>query len=370
MNSIKTVFSVLGMAAAAYIVYVAINGPGRPARETDSLAEATSPWSETPSVEGSTGGAAPSDEGPPSEPAARNLRPGPPGSPPPGSEPAATPPFATLGSPEAASAGWGMLDPPLDSDESDTYKGGVPAAPAGHYAHEHDPSVRFEDLMAAVQEKLAAEQLDEVLVALTPLRGSSRLAPEEAAAVEELLSQLAGTVIYSREHWLEPPYVVRAGDTLEGIARRHDVPAELLAKVNGIRDPDRLEPGRELKVVRGPFEAVVDLAQHELILLLDGRYAGFFPIGIGLDLADAEGVFYVRDKRVDPSFYDADGRLDPTDPLGNRWIELDDELGIHGTNNPQIIGAVGGRGCISLGDQDVEDVFDILSIGSRVTLHR
>ena len=188
--------------------------------------------------------------------------------------------------------------------------------------------------------------------------------------MEELLSQLAGTVIYSRDHLLEPPYLVRTGDTLESIAQRHNVPAELLAKINGIRNPDHLEPGRELKVVRGPFEAVVDLNRRELILLLDGRYAGFFPIGIGLDLADTEGVFYVRDKRVNPSFYDADGRLDATNPLGDRWIELHEELGIHGTNNPQHIGGVGGRGCISLGDRDIEDVFDILSIGSRVTIHR
>ena len=45
-------------------------------------------------------------------------------------------------------------------------------------------------------------------------------------------------------------------------------------------------------------------------------------------------------------------------------------IGIHGTDNPLNVGATIDRGTICLGDRDAEDVFDILSIGSRVVIRR
>ena len=93
-----------------------------------------------------------------------------------------------------------------------------------------------------------------------------------------LLDQMAGVVIYSRQHLLEPPYQVQPGDTLERIAEALNVPALLLARINGVRDSESLRPGRELKVLRGPFSAVIDLGKSELTLMLRDRYAGRFPV--------------------------------------------------------------------------------------------
>ena len=87
----------------------------------------------------------------------------------------------------------------------------------------------------------------------------NRSSPADTQKVETLLGQLAGTVIYSTEHQLEPARVVKPGETLETIAKEYNVPWQLLAKINGIPAPDQLRPGQELKVVRGPFSAVVDL---------------------------------------------------------------------------------------------------------------
>ena len=55
---------------------------------------------------------------------------------------------------------------------------------------------------------------------------------------------MAAKVIYSREHLLENAYLVQAGDTLDSIADRYGVPALLLARINGIRDPQNLSPGK------------------------------------------------------------------------------------------------------------------------------
>ena len=46
-------------------------------------------------------------------------------------------------------------------------------------------------------------------------------------------------------------------------------------------------PGERLKVVRGPFSAVISLEKRTLTLMLNNAYAGRFPIGIGQRLSAA-----------------------------------------------------------------------------------
>src|SRR4029078_1834893 len=110
--------------------------------------------------------------------------------------------------------------------------------------------------------------------------GDESLSPTDTQKVETLLSQLAGTVIYSTEHQLEPARVVKPGETLDTISKEYNVPSQLLAKINGIQPTGPLQPGQQLKVVRGPFAAVVDLSRNELTLTIDERYAGKFHVMI------------------------------------------------------------------------------------------
>ena len=61
---------------------------------------------------------------------------------------------------------------------------------------------------------------------------------------------------------------------------------------------------------------------------------------------------------------------DPNNPLGEYWIGLGDKLALHGTNDPGSLHCTGGPGTIRLANQDVRDVYGILSIGSRVVVQR
>ena len=70
---------------------------------------------------------------------------------------------------------------------------------------------------------------------------------------------------------------------------------------------------------------------------------------------------------------------DPKNPLGKFWIALagvmgkaegQQSYGIHGTIDPDSIGQAVSRGCIHLGDQDVQEVFALLTVGSRVLIRR
>src|SRR4029079_4630914 len=136
---------------------------------------------------------------------------------------------------------------------------------------------------------------------LSPWFGDPSLTSAESERVDGLLSQLAGTVIYSTEHRLEPPYVVKSGDQLETIANHVNVPWQLLAKINGIKAPDQVRPGQQIKVVRGPFGAMVDLVRNQLALSVDGRYAGRFPISASPGASIPAGEWVVAENPVTPA---------------------------------------------------------------------
>ncbi|MHB1037116.1 MAG: L,D-transpeptidase family protein [Pirellulales bacterium] len=227
--------------------------------------------------------------------------------------------------------------------------------------------------MKAIETQLDQMRLADAHLALSAWYGDPRLSEAEQQRVTDLLDQLAGTVIYSQEHLLEPAYVVRQGDTLEAIGKFYCVPPELLAKINGISTPGGLRPGQELKVVRGPFHAVVDLERRQLTLTLQGRYAGRFPIGLGRDRNTPAKEFVVKKKVPNPTYYGPDRIIppgDPSNPLGGRLIELEDQIGIHGTNDPAGVAKGEAKGSIALAPRDINDVYDILSEGSKVIVRR
>ncbi len=233
------------------------------------------------------------------------------------------------------------------------------------------PRGSFSAFAQEAQRKLDEGRLSEVLAELTPWRNAPQLSPEQAGQVQGLLNQLAGTVVYSQQHLLEPPYTVRQGDTLETIGRQYNVPGKLLANINGIRNPQDVQPGQQLKVVRGPFDAEISLDKYELVLTLQGRYAGRFSVGLGRDQQTLAGTHIVREKTDRPP----QAGSSPIGTTGNPatsgpWIGLNGQVGIHGTTNPQDVGRPGGNGWISLANGDLGDVYNILSVGSRVVIRR
>lgn len=256
--------------------------------------------------------------------------------------------------------------------------GGDPLGAAGHAPGEPPIDAqlmaRFNAFMEAVQARLDQGRLAEAHLALSTLYDNPDLPAPLARQVTQLLDQLAGTVIYSRGHYLEPAYHVRPGETLEQIAEGYQVPWLLLARINGIADPEQLQAGQELKVVRGPFSAVIHLERFELTLILNGRYAGRFAIGVGGDAPELLGAYTVREKITNPAYYGLDGSNiaadDPRNPLGEFLLDLGDGVALHGTDDPSKVGRLSERGIICLAPRDIDDLFGILSIGSQVVIER
>jgi LysM repeat protein len=234
----------------------------------------------------------------------------------------------------------------------------------------------FSAARLAVQSALDRGELSQALLLLSDWYGDPSLTASEASEVQDLLSQLAGSVIYSQEHRLEPPYMVQAGEKLEDIAQKYNIPWQLLAKINGITTPDQLQPGQQLKVVRGPFSARLDLSDRTLVLMLNRRYAGQFAVQVDPTTTVEEGSWSVNQKLLTPGSVGALSSAAPT-ASEERSILLTNTGGV--TNQVTILRAAGpasataaepaGR-VIQLKGSDVQDVFDILSLGSQVTIRR
>jgi len=90
------------------------------------------------------------------------------------------------------------------------------------------------------------------------------LSSAQSKQLHEWLDALAGKVIYSSEHhFQDTPYVIRSGETLNQIAGRWNVPAQVVYNINRqqIGDSATIVAGTELKVINGPFHAEVDLSR-------------------------------------------------------------------------------------------------------------
>lgn len=210
------------------------------------------------------------------------------------------------------------------------------------------------------------------------------LAPDDARVVRQAISKINDTLIFSDHVEPDDPlvdtYLIKSLDLLSVIAPQYKVPWELIAYINKV-DPRRLQPGRNLKVIRGPFHAVVHKSDYRMDFFLKDRhgvsiYACSFQIGIGEDDSTPEGYFVVTrgGKLTDPDWknprtreYFAGG--DPKNPIGKFWIGLtgtDEQTkdlvgyGIHGTIDPDSIGKTSSMGCIRLLTGDVELVFKTL----------
>lgn len=116
-------------------------------------------------------------------------------------------------------------------------------------------------------------------------------------------------------------------------------------------------------------------------VLVEGKsYIITFPIGIGTDEAQSPvGEFKITEKRKDPAWYPPESiRKEqpdlpkvfppgPDNPLGTRAMRLGNTAFLmHGTNKEYGIGMKVSHGCIRMYNHDVEKLFEVVDIGTKV----
>jgi lipoprotein-anchoring transpeptidase ErfK/SrfK len=225
----------------------------------------------------------------------------------------------------------------------------------------------------AAQQQIQAGHLREALLALSVYYRSPELSAAQHQQLLPILDYLAGEVIYSQKHYMEPVYAVGLNETIATIAHDHRIPIPLLLNINGIASDAIVAPGTEIKVVRGPFRAQVSLQENELTLFVGHLYAGRFSIAVTNRQDTPAGTYTILDKQLDRIFSTHGGAIIPgghsSNPFGHHWMDLGGNISIHGSAaNAQVPAA--GAGSIGMNPVDARDVFSILSAGSQVTIQR
>ncbi|MFH1304460.1 MAG: L,D-transpeptidase family protein [Planctomycetota bacterium] len=194
--------------------------------------------------------------------------------------------------------------------------------------------------------------------------------PQLYPVIKSRITETARMIYFSPQPHFMTPHEIEPGDQLRKVATQYHITWEYLSKLNQI-DPKKIRPGQKLKVIKGPFSAFVDLSDFSLTVHAHGYFVKRYAIGTGKDHSTPTGKFQVKEKLVDPTYYGPDGVIandDPTNPLGERWIDLGDSYGIHGTIDPASIGKAESRGCVRMLNEDVAEVYDLLGVNSEVVI--
>ena len=192
--------------------------------------------------------------------------------------------------------------------------------------------------------------------------------------------------------------IVGKDDTLPDIARRFDVGYEEILTANPGVDPWLPGVGREVVV---PTQFILPAAPHEGVVVNVAAMRIFYypphkkgepqivythPIGIGkVGWKTPEGTTKIISRQKDPVWvvpksvreeHAEDGEklpaqvpAGPDNPLGAFEFRLGwPSYLIHGTNKPYGVGMRSSHGCIRLYPEDIAVFFDMIPIGTKVTV--
>ncbi|WP_085963526.1 L,D-transpeptidase [Bradyrhizobium sp. STM 3809] len=133
-----------------------------------------------------------------------------------------------------------------------------------------------------------------------------------------------------------------------------------------------------------PGTIVVKTSERRLYLVLDGSHAMRYPVGVGKAGRQWAGTTRIDGKYKNPAWAPpADVKRDkpelpdvipggsPRNPMGVAAMTLaGGEYAIHGTNVPNSVGGYVSYGCIRMLNQDITDLYDRVSIGTKVVVTR
>ncbi len=249
-------------------------------------------------------------------------------------------------------------------------------------------------LLGDAKARVSAGDLMPARTLLNQALQSGALSPADTESTKSMLANINATLVFSPKVFSGDPcciaYSVKPGDKLTKIASDHDITWELLGRLNKLDDPRKLRSGRTIKIINGPFHAVVRKSAFKMDLYLgspdksNSTYVTSFGVGLGKDDSTPTGTWEVEahKKIKNPTYFSPRGEGviqadDPKNPLGEFWIGLSgidgqalgkSSYGIHGTIEPESIGKMASMGCIRLRNEDVAQVFEMLVEGKSTVM--
>ncbi|HIK44890.1 MAG TPA: L,D-transpeptidase [Leptolyngbyaceae cyanobacterium M65_K2018_010] len=121
----------------------------------------------------------------------------------------------------------------------------------------------------------------------------------------------------------------------------------------------------------------VQLSQRQLVLYQNDQVVMKAPVAVGqADWQTPVGHFSIQDMRKNPVWRHPITKeaVGPgsENPLGSRWIGFAVEgvyhIGIHGTNQANLIGEAVSHGCVRMLEQDIQALYHQVKVGTPVVV--
>jgi len=117
---------------------------------------------------------------------------------------------------------------------------------------------------------------------------------------------------------------------------------------------------------------VVSIPDRKLVLFEGDRALRIYEVAVGKPSTPTpQGKFAIINRVPNPTYFARTGAVAPgaNNPLGSRWMGLSAQgYGIHGTNVPSSIGKAASHGCVRMRKQDLEELFEMVTVGTMVEL--
>ncbi len=263
---------------------------------------------------------------------------------------------------------------------------GGPATPAP--SNPIAPTGSTGDMMGLIGEgdrKARASDLIGARAAYSKALANPKTAKADQESLRSKMTTINQDLIFSAKVYAGDPmveeYAVAAGDGCQKIATKRTLVTDwrLIERVNKV-DSSKLKVGQKLKLIHGPFHAVVHKSEYRLDLFWgapkspeDWVYVRSIKVGLGEKTPTGDFTLRAGSKQIDPPWtnpvtgekFAADN---PKNPIGEHWIGIQGEgdaskykgFGLHGTVEPDSIGKSKSMGCVRMLADDVALVYELL----------
>jgi hypothetical protein len=153
-----------------------------------------------------------------------------------------------------------------------------------------------------------------------------------------------------------------------------NAPHEIVAKVHPIKP----EVTKSEVAAKYPSYLTLDRGTFTLRLWQHLKLTKEYTVAVGMEgLETPEGLYEIQEKEENPVWHvpnspwagDLAGQTippGPDDPIKARWMGIFEGAGIHGTEETESLGTAGSHGCIRMAIPDVEELYDLVEVGTPI----
>jgi lipoprotein-anchoring transpeptidase ErfK/SrfK len=127
-----------------------------------------------------------------------------------------------------------------------------------------------------------------------------------------------------------------------------------------------------------PIRLEIQRSKRQVVVYHGKTRIKTYPIAVGKPGWETPlGTFKVQQmmrnpKWISPKTGESIPAGDPENPLGRYWIGFwtdgNNWIGFHGTPNPESVGSAASHGCVRMYNEDVEELFAKVTLGTEVTV--